>query len=104
MRTNAIALVLLALTGCGAPCARNSDCASGYVCTVYGECVIPPSDGGVDGGTGTTTDAATTTADARTTDASTVDALIDAPSPVMNGVDEIDSKRDSEAMGAPHQR
>lgn len=102
MRTSALAIgvALLALAGCGAPCARNSDCASGYVCTVQGECVVPPNDGGVDASTGADAGGAAIDA-ASTVDASTIDALLDAPSPVMNGAAELDSKSETDAMGAP---
>jgi hypothetical protein len=70
MRSSLLALGLalalaLAATGCTPDlCARNSDCATGLVCTAAGQCAKPPVDAGE-----STTDGATGSVDAAAADA-----------------------------------
>ena len=53
----AIVLAIACAAGCTPDlCARNSDCATGLICSAAGECVKPPVDAGEttgDGATGT---------------------------------------------------
>jgi hypothetical protein len=72
MRSSLLAVVLalglgLALGAAGCTpdlCARNSDCATGLVCTAAGLCAKPPVDAGEN-----TTDGATGSVDAAAADA-----------------------------------
>jgi hypothetical protein len=74
-------MILLYAAGCTKGiCSRNSECATGFVCSAYGTCAIAP-----DASTGTSIDASGDPGATPTVDAATGDLQDATAEPILDG-------------------